>query len=414
MKIVIHRGDKEIGASCIEIESSEGSRIIIDVGLELAGEKAKLPKNVNTADAIFISHAHPDHFGLIDEVSEKIPAYCGEITEMFLKTIASFNYNIKKTHRKFLHFKHNEPVQINDIKITPFITDHSIPDAYAFLIEADKERFLYSGDFRETGRKPYSIKRIIKAARNIDTLIIEGTCIEGRDSSIKSEQELEDAFFEILNTTNELSFVHTSSINVDRLVSIYKATKRAKRIFVIDIYTALILWQMGEYGCKVPQMDWKHVKVLSRGEIAKRQRISLEINLEYLNAEDFRAKIYSRDISILPDEIAKSPSKYVIKNSQTEGLMKEMNLEKAHLIYSMWSGYMNPDFDTHGHYEKIKCNPNITFKQIHTSGHAMRESIFNFIDKISPKKLIPFHTNHPEKFAEKYPQLIIKRDEIKI
>ena len=35
MKACIHRGTKEIGGTCIEIES-EGKRIILDVGLPLA------------------------------------------------------------------------------------------------------------------------------------------------------------------------------------------------------------------------------------------------------------------------------------------------------------------------------------------------------------------------------------------
>lgn len=55
MKLIIHRGNKEVGASCIEIRSGSGASIFIDAGLELYGEKAKLPKEIENTDAIFLS-----------------------------------------------------------------------------------------------------------------------------------------------------------------------------------------------------------------------------------------------------------------------------------------------------------------------------------------------------------------------
>ena len=121
----IHRGNKEVGASCIEIRSGSGASIFIDAGLELYGEKAKLPKEIENTDAIFLSHAHPDHFGLLGRVPQNIPMYCGEITENILQIMIAFNGDkFDKINRKFLHFKSGEEVKIKDISITPFLTDH--------------------------------------------------------------------------------------------------------------------------------------------------------------------------------------------------------------------------------------------------------------------------------------------------
>lgn len=125
MKLIIHRGNKEVGASCIEIRSNSGASIFIDAGLELYGEKAKLPKEIENTDAIFLSHAHPDHFGLLGRVPQNIPMYCGEITENILQIMIAFNGDkFDKIDRKFLHFKSGEEVKIKDISITPFLTDH--------------------------------------------------------------------------------------------------------------------------------------------------------------------------------------------------------------------------------------------------------------------------------------------------
>ena len=38
-----------------------------------------------------------------------------------------------------------------DIRVTPFVVDHSALDAYMFLIEIDGKKILFTGDFREHG-----------------------------------------------------------------------------------------------------------------------------------------------------------------------------------------------------------------------------------------------------------------------
>ena len=76
MELIIHRGAREVGGSCIEIISGKSS-IIIDAGLPLSsmeGDSKKdcLPQPLfndmlsgeTKPDAVFLSHAHPDHYGL--------------------------------------------------------------------------------------------------------------------------------------------------------------------------------------------------------------------------------------------------------------------------------------------------------------------------------------------------------------
>jgi ribonuclease J len=53
----------------------------------------------------------------------------------------------------FITFEAWKSFEINDIKITPYLVDHSSVDAYAFLIEYRGEKIIYSGDFRANGRK---------------------------------------------------------------------------------------------------------------------------------------------------------------------------------------------------------------------------------------------------------------------
>ena len=73
MRLRIHRGAKEIGGACIEVEAG-GKRLVLDVGLPLdAPDEAQerlLPEvpGFREPDAsllgVLISHGHMDHYGL--------------------------------------------------------------------------------------------------------------------------------------------------------------------------------------------------------------------------------------------------------------------------------------------------------------------------------------------------------------
>jgi ribonuclease J len=63
MKVRIHRGTKQIGGACIEIENA-GERIVLDFGLPLDGkpDDARLVLNIlgDALKAALISHPHTE------------------------------------------------------------------------------------------------------------------------------------------------------------------------------------------------------------------------------------------------------------------------------------------------------------------------------------------------------------------
>jgi len=266
MQFIIHKGSQEIGGSCVEV-FTKSTRILVDFGMPLLDihndfedknpfetlpitdlvQQVRLPNikglyndDQNAIDGILISHAHPDHYGLIAFARNEIPFYSGEATHEIieLSQICKTGKSLPKT---FHYFTAEEPFSIGDITITPYLMDHSAFDAYAFLIEADGKRIFYSGDFRGHGRKKALFTRLIKTPpKDVDYLLMEGTTIGRVKKDIPSEQDIEFDLVQVFKERKGLNVLLTSTKNIDRLVSIYKACKRSGKIMVIDPYTALI------------------------------------------------------------------------------------------------------------------------------------------------------------------------------
>ena len=148
MRIRIHRGTREIGGTCIEIEA-QGQRIVLDVGLPLdapdEGHETLLPdvSGFREADdsllAVLISHPHQDHYGLARYLRADVPVFIGEAAHRMLTAASRYVPN-GHAFSAPNYFRHRTPVDIGPFRVTPFLVDHSAFDAYALLVEADGQR----------------------------------------------------------------------------------------------------------------------------------------------------------------------------------------------------------------------------------------------------------------------------------
>ncbi|KAI5913050.1 MBL fold metallo-hydrolase [Azoarcus sp. PA01] len=92
MRVCVHRGTRQIGGSCVEIEH-EGSRIALDFGLPLDGQPtdaALVPRITNELSAVVISHPHIDHYGLLHHLRAHTPVCMGAAARRIIKAAAPF------------------------------------------------------------------------------------------------------------------------------------------------------------------------------------------------------------------------------------------------------------------------------------------------------------------------------------
>ncbi len=106
--------------------------------------------------------------------------------------------------------------------------DHSAFDSYAFLVEADGKSLIYSGDFREQGRKQGAFQWFLdNAPEDIDVLLLEGTVLDRElkrkgAGEFKSETEIEAETVKLLKVSKNMTLLYFSAQNNAEDGGIYK------------------------------------------------------------------------------------------------------------------------------------------------------------------------------------------------
>ncbi|HEY5496756.1 MAG TPA: MBL fold metallo-hydrolase [Syntrophales bacterium] len=432
MNIIIHRGTHEIGGTCVEV-CSEKTRIIIDYGLpldEAFGKKLakRLMKGKTTAelvkegilfdipglykgqepgvDAILISHSHKDHYGMLGFVYPDIPVYINDIALRLVQVLSVFtsDHEVVAGYRDIVHGK---SFTIGDLKVTSYLVDHSAFNSMSFLVEekGTGKRLFYSGDLRAGGWKKERFERFVAAPPSgIDCLLMEGT-MAGRESTpYRDEPAVMAAVQEELEKSeNNTVLAYCSGQNIDRIVSFYKAARRAKALLVIDPYTAAMLEIVQDGQSRIPRMDWDGIRVWignyhGHGDIYvnKIARSSLAHLVPGIGRKKIKAL-----------EIGREKALVLMRDTMIPLAERIPGIDGSTLIYSLWEGYIKDKEKEKGFWDFVN-NHGLKIKHIHTSGHATIEQLQRLAGALKPKRIIPIHTQRPDMFKEYFGDRVMK------
>jgi ribonuclease J len=404
MRSRIHRGCHEIGGNCVEVEA-QGKRIVLDIGLPLKDEKDGATPDIRgltSLDAsllgIFISHPHPDHYGLLDKITQPIPVYMGEASRRIIEVSSFFTPLPSIGSIETSVYQDQCAIQIGPFTITPIRIDHSAYDSHCLLIEADGKRLLYSGDIRGHGRHAHLYDALIQSPpENIDVLICEGTQI-GRepDFAFPNEHSVADRMVEVFNRTKGIGLVWCSSQNIDRLVSVWDACQRSGRQLIVDVYTAEIMRAVGDDALPKPGKDGVNIYLPH----SQKQKIKRE-NAFHISNPYYPHRIY-------PEALAEAASRSVMifRPSMLRELDRAECLNGASLISSVWSGYLR---GSQIELEQMKAM-GIELTHIHTSGHATVVELQRFVNAIPATRIVPIHFEDRNGFAELSERVDFKND----
>jgi ribonuclease J len=410
VKAQIHRGAEEIGGSCVEVIATSEDRLVIDLGLPLEiGRDFKGPissvAGLKDGDdpslrGVLLTHAHPDHFGLIEEISAEVPIYMGEATSRILRE-ASFFTPLGLDRKPAGSLVDRQPLQVGSFTVTPFLVDHSAFDSYALMVEADRRRLFYTGDLRAHGRKAALVDRLIhEPPRDVGTLLLEGTSV-GRpyQGDTLQEQDVEQRCTDLFRVTSGMALACYSPQNVDRLVSVYKAAVRSGRSLVIDLYGAAIAAATG--AVSIPQSYWDRIRVY----VPRVQRVRVKESAQFWRVNDLGAS------RIFAEELAAEPDRWVMCFRQS--MMRELEqagcLREAQTVWLMWPGYL--DSEAGQVFQASLASLGIDLTVIHASGHASIKDLQRFAAAIDAEKVVPIHTDAPERYSTLFDRVVRQPDE---
>ena len=403
IQFIIHRGSHQIGGNCVEL-ATRNAKILIDCGLPLDFEE-QAPETqeqiiedarewTQNCDAIFLSHYHADHYGLLSEAPEGTKVYATKETAELMKLSGVFGEDLTK-HLDIQPIENT--VTVKDFRVTKYDVDHSAFGACAFLFEACGKRILYSGDIRLHGKKGVLYKNL---PQNVDYLFLEGTNL-GRGVRQKTENKVRDEFVKQFSENDDcLHLVWCSSQNIDRIVALYSACNRANRVLCVDLYAAYVLELAHANNDKIPSIK-SHPNLM----------IYFPHRLTSLLMDKDKQLVYSLRrgaTKLVKSNLSVIPSKYVVlfRPKLLPDLGRYINNTKVCLTTSIWAQYWEQDKPEIRRLKKwLEAEPELRKRlpDIHTSGHADMKSLQRIVAHIQPKVIVPIHTEHSESFSTLFP-----------
>lgn len=376
LSVNILRGKDKIGENLIEVTDGN-NKILLECGiaLEPTDKSKEIEKQVlfTEYDAIIITHYHHDHSALLKTPLKAKKIY---ISNGALKILDYCKAICEENKQRIEILSDQKVFSVGRINCKSYLCDHSAYDSYMIGLEESGEKILYTGDFRSNGRKNFQTL-LDKLPKKVNLLIAEATKPTLYN---QTEKDLEESAVKVFSESDKV-FILQSTLNIDRTVSFYRASKRTGKPFIMglssadicaelknipnpktfdDCYTYLSYSEDNATHEKTKMAYGK--KLLGRSQIVKMKKFTMQINagmLEYLKK----------------------------LNESTE-------LNSSVLVYSMWQGYKS---EMQEFLDGVKAL-GIKSVDLHVSGHADASAINLMINKTNPDKIEFVHTCKEDAF----------------
>jgi len=389
MKITVHGGAREIGGSCIGVQTKD-CKIALDYGTKF--EESSSNHFPEDFDAVIISHAHLDHSGQLLSLSKKKPVIVGskitrEVTVALLKDMIKVQ---NQNDYNYPYFPHNANAisrhwWVRDYVALPGMTIKLHPAGHVAgarmtRLNAENKEVLYTGDFCVHDSEILEGCNIEALPKKPDVLIAEST-YGGKVRSPRNE--LIDEFFMRVLTAME----RKGNVLIPTF-AFHRSQEMAKRI---------------DDAVKNGLLPRYHVYTISN--LANKITGYFNENKEFFIKKIQRQKQpfkYSHVKHLYRTGQIKEPAVVICTSGFGHAgaslrLLKDWAEDENNLVL-LTSGYLPPDSPLKYAKEERKFRNNgdeisvkAEIEQIELSGHADQLELVQMVEKLKPKRTILVH-----------------------
>ena len=405
LTLEIYGGYREVGGNCIAVRDKD-RKIVFDNGIrfqilkryyrgriqplginELRSIGAIPPLKVfEHIDALYISHFHLDHLGLLGALPPGTRVYVPSISvveaiEEWYK--ATPTWLAELPHKLHIDVIEPKPYQEDELGVIPIPVSHSAYPSYALVYKGHDKTLFYSGDLRVSGplgpriNTMQNVEKVLGSWK-IDIALLEGTNIGGIETPIGPEE-----FRSILNNVlmgDGLVIISIDPLDFELLTAICELATLNGRMVVISssrLVDVLPQW--------LSIFDVSNLKLAVAAELEKPSLAPVDdvsLNQDVLENSSSFLLVQEpvgflemlRQMRIWGEGLPRDATAIL---TIPEPLEAESKAEEKTLAY--WLNTLG-----------------IQVYRVRLSGHYYPHELRNLLSIIKPKKILPIHTRHPD------------------
>jgi ribonuclease J len=309
--------------------------------------------------ALFVTHPHIDHVGLVGFVRPEVPVHASPDTIALLAALEKGQEPLPGP-RSFAADSAWRPVALGEaVRVGPmtverFDVDHDVPGASGYRVTTGDGVLVFTGDFRFHGHRPELSWGFAEAVAGADVLVTEGTTLSWEEiHPLRTEVDVNAIFDAELAGNPDLVLLAVYPRDFDRVRDFMAIAEAAGRYVLWPDRTAAFLRAAGFDGA------------LAVGEVG--------LDAVRETPGRYVLQFDADDIPSLLDMPFGPHSVFVHANGEPLG-----PFEPRWQLFVDWLAKLG-----------------VPLRRIGCSGHAYQDDLHEFVRKINPRVLIPIHTFSP-------------------
>lgn len=341
--------------------------------------------------AIFLSHAHIDHDGLMGFVRDDLDCYAYPDTVAVHRALRTAGLG-PSGHAVGLQ-PITEPVSVGDLTVTAVPVSHDVPGACGYLVEAADGRVAYTGDINFHRDGGAASTAFVERVRGVDALVTETTTLsfdppaDAEPYRPLTEDDVIDRFAAACDRP-DLVLLAAYERDIDRAGRLIEAARGVGRTLVWPGRQAAFLQAYGLPGV----VTW---------DASRPQR---PVHADAVTAV---AGEHGTVSTVGLDEVHARPGAYVVQLDPDDNpALLDLPIGDGTVWVHSQGEPLGPYMATWQPFMDWLDALGIETVHAGSSGHAPGEDLIAMVEQIGPGVVYPIHGFHPERLVTSRPTVL--------